>query len=76
MAASEKRQRFEKVAGNRVCKILDTIQLLKNCANRNNYDYSDKDVDKMFGEISKALKEAQTTYKNELAKINKKGFTF
>lgn len=76
MEVSKKRQRFEKVAGSRVCKVLDTIQLIKNCANRNNYEYSVKDVDKMFSEISKALKEAQATYKNELNKTNKQGFTF
>lgn len=55
MAKTEKRQRFEKVAGNRVQKILDTLTLLQNCSNRNNYEYSESDVEQMFSEISKAL---------------------
>ena len=76
MAKSEKRQRFEKVAGSRVQKVLDTLQLLKNCSNRNNYEYSESDVDQMFSEITKALKDSRAAYANELHKANKQGFTF
>lgn len=73
---SIKRQRFEKVAANRVQKILDTLQLLKNCSNRNNYEYTNHDVEQMFSEISKELKDTRATYANELSKTNKQGFTF
>lgn len=76
MAKTEKRQRFEKVAGNRVQKVLDTLQLLKNCSNRNNYEYSEADVEQMFSEIAKTMKESRAAYKNELHKTNKQGFTF
>ena len=76
MAKSEKRQRFEKVAGSRVQKVLDTLQLLKNCSNRNNYEYSESDVDQMFSEISKALKDSRAAYVRELHKAKKQGFTF
>ena len=76
MPKTEKRQRFEKVAGNRVQKVLDTLQLLKNCSNRNNYDYSEADVELMFSEISKALRDARSAYVIELTKVSKKGFTF
>ena len=76
MPKTEKRLRFEKVAGNRVQRILDTLQLLRNCSNRNNYDYSDQDVDQMFTEIAKALKESKAAFANELHKASKQGFTF
>ena len=76
MSKTEKRQRFEKVAGNRVQKVLDTLQLLKNCSNRNNYEYSEADVEQMFSAISKALKDARSIYVNELNKVSKKGFSF
>ena len=55
MAKSEKRERFEKVASKRVQRVLDTLELIQNCANRNNYEYDQSDVDRMFSEISKAL---------------------
>ena len=76
MAKTEKRLRFEKVAGNRVQKVLDTLQLLKNCSNRNNYEFTEKDVNQMFSEITKAVKGAHAAYISELNKANKKGFTF
>lgn len=76
MEKTQKRERFEKVAGNRVQRILDTLQLLKNCSNRNNYEYSESDVEQMFSEISKALKESRAAYSNELHKMHKQGFTF
>lgn len=76
MEKSGKRQRFEKVAGSRVQRVLDTLQLLKNCSNRNNYEYSESDVDQMISEISKALKELRSTYENEIHKAKKHGFSF
>lgn len=73
---SDRRQRFEKVASNRVQRILDTLDLLQNCSNKNNYEYNEKDVELMFSEIAKKLKETKTVYTNELSKTNKQGFTF
>ena len=73
---NSKRERFEKVASNRVQRILDTLALLQNCANRNNYDYSQEDVDQMFSEINKALKDTKTAFVNEMNKATKQGFKF
>jgi hypothetical protein len=73
---SRKRQRFEKVASNRVQKIIDFIRLLGNCANKNNYEYTDKDVELMFKEINRELKETKILYDKSLNKTNKGGFKF
>lgn len=76
MEVSSKRQRFEKVAGNRVQKVIDFLSLLQNCANRNNYEYTEADVEHMFNEITKVLKETRAKYTTELNKVNKTGFKF
>lgn len=73
---SVKRIRFEKVASNRVQKIIDFIELLGNCANKNNYEYNEKDVELMFKEINRAFKETRTLYDKELNKSGKAGFKF
>lgn len=73
---SKRRERFEKVASNRVQKIIDYINLLGNCANKNNYEYTDKDVELMFKEINRTLKETRILYDKELNKTNKDGFKF
>lgn len=76
MNKTEKRLRFEKVATNRVQRIVDTLALLSNCANRSNYEYTEEDVDFMFNEIGKALKESRATYAKELGKVSRSTFTF
>lgn len=76
MEKNLKRNRFEKVASNRVQRILDTLVLLQNCSNRNNYEYDENDVNRMFTEISRKLRETKAVYINELSKTKKNGFTF
>jgi len=71
-----RRERFEKVASNRVQRILDTLSLLKNCAKKNNYEYDEGDVDMMFSEINKAVRDAKAAFFAELEKSNKHGFKF
>lgn len=77
MDETTKRKRFTKVATNRVQKIIDYLALLQNCSNRNNYEYDEDDVNHMFDEISKALREAKAVYTNEMNKASGKGgFSF
>ena len=40
------------------------------------YEYDEEDVNHMFEEISKALKDAKAVYANELSRNNKTGFSF
>ena len=77
MAESVKRARFTKVASARVTKIINYLNLLQNCSNRNNYEYDSEDVELMFAEIGKALRDAKAAYSNELNKqTGKGGFSF
>lgn len=73
---NSKRERFIRVAESRVSKVLDTLRLIKNCSSRNNYDYTEKDVETMFLEISKAVKDAKDAYYAELSKNNSTKFKF
>ena len=76
MNNTEKRERFEKVASNRVQRIIDTLELLKNCSNRSNYDYTSDDVELMFHSIGKAMREAKAAFATELESTEKRGFSF
>lgn len=76
MAEISKRERFTKVASNRVQNVLHYLNLLKNCANKSNYEYTQEDVDKMFGEITRVLKDVKAVYANEQNKQNNKDFSF
>lgn len=71
-----KRERFEDVAGKRVQYIIDKLDLLGNCSNRNNYDFSNADVRKMFSTLREALKRTEGKFDDKFAKQEKKRFKF
>ena len=73
---SQKRNRFEKVAENRVNKILEGLRLIGNCSNKNNYEFTKVDVDLIFEEIRKALREAQSKFDSEINRNEQKKFKF
>ena len=50
------RERFIRIAEARTQKIIDMIDLLGNCSNQYNYEYTQNDVNKMFNAIENALK--------------------
>ena len=63
------RERFIRIAEARTQKIIDMIDLLGNCSNQYNYEYTQKDVDKMFSAIETALKTSKARFTTE--NINK-----
>ncbi len=51
-----KHDAFIKVATKRTQKIIDMLNLLGNCSSKNNYYYSEDEVQQMFAAIDKELK--------------------
>lgn len=62
MASEQKKDRFKKITAARAEKINDMLRLIGNCANKNNYSYSDSEVLRIFDEIEKNLNEAKQKY--------------
>ena len=73
---SIRRDRFEKVAARRTQKILDLIEILGNCANTGNYEYTDDDVRKMFGAIREKIKNTEAVFNNKINRSEKNKFKF
>ncbi len=69
------RERFVRIAESRTQKIIDMIELLGNCSNQYNYEYTQKDVDKMFSAIEVALKNSKSRFSTENT-IKDKRFKF
>lgn len=57
-----RRQRFLKIASKRVQKLLDDMELLSNCSNRNNYEYSESDVKRMMSAIRTKVKHLENSF--------------
>lgn len=75
-ATVSKKERFRRIGGRRVQQAIDKIELVSNCSNRNNYEYTEEDVKKMFSAINDAVRQAKAKYTEELNKMNKKKFQF
>lgn len=57
-----KRDKFVRLAEARTNKIIDMVQLLGNCSNISQYEYTQKDVDKIFKAIQFELDEARKRF--------------
>ena len=57
-----KRERFVRLAETRTNKIIDMLRLIGNCSNRNNYDYTEEDVKKIFNAIDREVRMAKSKF--------------
>ena len=59
-----KRERFVRMAEARTIKIISMTRLLGNSSNKSAYEYSEKDVTKIFSAIEGAVADAKKRFKN------------
>lgn len=57
-----KREKFVRIAEARTNKIIAMIQLLGNCSNQSQYEYTQKDVNKIFNAIQTELDTVRKRY--------------
>lgn len=54
--------RFKRLATLRTNAILNRLRVLGNCSNRQVYEYTKEDIDKIFAAIDQAVKEAKSKF--------------
>jgi hypothetical protein len=59
---NERRERFKRLATLRTNSVLQRLKVLGNCANRSAYDYSEEEVNKIFSEIDRRVKETKARF--------------
>lgn len=59
---NNKRERFRRLATQRTNSILKRLKVLGNCSNRSAYDYTEKEINKIFSEIEKRVKEVKAKF--------------
>jgi len=64
-ARESKREKFVRLAEARTNKIIDMIQLLGNCSNQSQYEYTQKDINKIFSAIQAELEAAKKRYNKQ-----------
>lgn len=63
-----KREKFVRLAETRTNKIINMLQLLGNCSNTNAYEYTQKDIDKIFKAIEFETQEAKKKFNSQESK--------
>lgn len=76
MEKNSRRKRFEKVAGNRVNRLIKTLNSLSKCANKNNYEYDESDIKKMIRVLREKLSDVENEFSGQLNKESKSEFKF
>jgi len=69
---NEKQARFKKVVTRRVDSILKTLDLLSNCSNIHNYEYTREEVDKIFKALNTKVNNVKSQFNS---KLDKKDFS-
>lgn len=55
-------ERFKRLATSRTNIVLDRLRVLGNCSNRQVYEYTKEDIEKIFSAIERALKETKSKF--------------
>ena len=56
------RERFKRLAALRTNIVLKRLKVLGNCANRSVYEYTEEDINKIFSEIERKIKEVKAKF--------------
>lgn len=56
------RDRFKRLASARTNIILKRLKVLGNCSNRQIYEYQEEDIDKIFSEIERRVRETKAKF--------------
>lgn len=58
----QKRERFKRLATQRTNLILKRLKVLGNCANRSAYSYTEEDINKIFLEVERRVRETKAKF--------------
>lgn len=61
---SSKSENFKRIAERRTIRVLESLRLLAQCANRRSYEYTDDQTRRIFTEIHHALRDTEQRFKS------------
>ena len=56
------KERFRRLATYRTNEVLKRLKVLGNCSNRQIYEYTEEDINKIFSEIERRVKEIKSKF--------------
>ena len=62
MDQENKKDRFKRLATQRTNAVLLKLKVLGNCSNRSAYDYTEEEVNKVFSEVERRVREIKAKF--------------
>ena len=60
--SGNKRERFKRLGAYRTNEVLKKLKVLGNCSNRSAYEYTEEEINRIFLEIDRAVKETKSKF--------------
>ena len=58
----QKKERFKRLGTQRTNSVLQRLKVLGNCSNRSAYDYTEEEINKIFSEIERRVRETKSKF--------------
>lgn len=58
----QKRERFKRLGEQRTNSVLQRLKVLGNCSNRSAYAYTEEEINKIFSEIERRVRETKAKF--------------
>jgi len=59
---NKRHENFKRLASSRTNEVMRRVKILGNCANRSHYDYTEEEINKIFSEIERKIKETKAKF--------------
>jgi len=59
---NKRHENFKRLASSRTNEVMKRVKILGNCANRSHYDYTEEEINKIFSEIERKIKETKAKF--------------
>ncbi|OGJ61494.1 hypothetical protein A3C37_04185 [Candidatus Peribacteria bacterium RIFCSPHIGHO2_02_FULL_53_20] len=71
MTQESRKERFVRLANKRTNTVLERLRVLGNCSNASLYEYTEEEVNKIFGAIAKELNDVKAKFSNSKQKSSR-----
>ena len=62
------REKFKRLAEQRVNRAIKTVRLIGNLSNKSNYDYTDEDVERIFSALNAEIRACRARFNDKVRK--------
>jgi len=59
---NKRHENFKRLATSRTNEVMRRVKILGNCANRSHYDYTEEEINKIFSEIERKIRETKAKF--------------